>query len=150
MKNPKKVKKQKKKTKVLDSSHIQDPKLPFNAHVAELRARLMWSALSILCGGVVGYFLYDKILNFLIKPLNQPLYYSSPAGGFDFTFKICLFFGILVSIPILTYHTLKFITPILPVKYHHRLLTFLSVSCVLMALGVCFAYYVSLPAALHL
>ena len=121
----------------------------FLDHISELRTRLFWSAFSFVTGGAIGYFLNSSILALLLKPLNQPLFYSSPAGGFDFVFKISLFFGFVVSIPVFTYHIIKFIEPILSEHFHVLITRLLIASCLLTVSGILFAYYLSLPAALH-
>lgn len=115
-------------------------------HVQELRQRLFVWALSALAGGAVGYMISDTIQHLLIKPLNQPLFYTSPTGGFDFLLRICIFFGILTSIPVFTYHLLKFIEPTLAKKTRFLIIKLLLSSVVLAAIGVSFAYFISLPA----
>lgn len=124
-------------------------KKPLKDHLLELRLRLLWSILSLLIGTAVGYFLYSTIVSVLVSPLNKPLFYSSPAGGFDFVLKISLFFGFIVSVPVFLYHSIQFVSPIIPYKPKYYLLKLLLVSCILMSFGIGFAYLISLPAALH-
>ncbi len=103
----------------------------------------------LLVGSVLGYLLHKKILLILIEPLNQPVFYASPAGGFDFILKISIFFGFLISLPILIYHVVRFASPALP--YNQSSVVYLSLlfSGVFLIFGVLFAYYISLPATLH-
>ncbi len=144
-----KVKRQKrlKNTSTKTSSNSQ--KKPFISHIQELRTKLTWSVLVLVVGSVIGYLLRDSILKILLSPLNQPLYYTSPAGGFSFTFSLSLFFGFIVSLPFFTFQILAFVEPAIPVKARFSALTTLLSSCLLMILGMLFAYFVSLPAALH-
>lgn len=121
----------------------------FAEHLQELRSRLFWSVMFVLAGGVGGYFLREPIQAALMAPLDQPLYYSSPTGGFDFLFKVCVFFGLLAAVPVLTYNILKFFAPALPQKISSAIVKIMLASMVLTVLGGAFAYYVSLPAALH-
>lgn len=118
-------------------------------HLEELRTRLTWSAGALVAGGIAGYFMHQTIFRLLTQPLNKPLFYSSPAGGLDFLIKICVFFGILCAIPVLVYHLLKFLEPALPMHARTGMLKILLSSVGLALAGVCFAYFVSLPAALH-
>src|SRR5690606_28648357 len=85
----------------------------------------------------------------LIKPLGQQLYYTSPAGGFEFLIKVCLFFGFLLSIPVLVFHLIKFVSPAIPGRIVNKTGKILIVSTCLALMGVAFAYFVSLPAALY-
>lgn len=135
--------------KVKRQKSLKSTSIPFIVHVQELRLRLTWSVLVLVIGSVVGYLLSDKTLNLLLSPLNQPLYYTSPAGGFSFTLYLSLFFGFVVSLPFFIFQILAFIAPAIPVKARYSALTTLLSSCLLMILGMLFAYFVSLPAALH-
>ena len=125
-----------------------EPQL-FSEHLRELRSRLLSSVLFLVLGTIFGYTIHMHILEFLIKPLNQPVFYSSPAGGFDFVLKLSFLFGFTVSIPVGVYHTLKFAEPVLPEQSPRKILLVLLGSCALLVAGVCFAYFVSLPAALY-
>lgn len=125
------------------------PKQPFAAHLAEARNRLLWVISALIGGTIGGYLLHEPLSTILIQPLDQKLYYSSPAGAFEFTLKVSLFFGVLVTIPIFMFHCLRFIEPALPRHSMARTLQLLALSCLLMVLGAAFAYLVSLPAALH-
>lgn len=124
-------------------------KLTVAQHLQELRSRLTWSIITLMVGGIFGYTQRERIINFLVQPLDQQLYYSSPTGGFDFLIKVCLFFGFLVAVPILVFNLLKFIAPALPSRVTYKTTKILILSTLLALAGASFAYYVSLPAALH-
>ena len=121
----------------------------FRNHLLELRTRLLFTLVFLALTTIVGYFIHDHILDVLIHPLDQPIYYSSPAGGFDFVIKLSFLFGFLASIPVITFQALRFLEPVLPHSSPRYLaLTFIS-SCLLLVTGMAFAYLVSLPAALY-
>jgi sec-independent protein translocase protein TatC len=122
---------------------------PFGAHIHELRQRLLSVGVVFLVGAAIGYWLYDFILDLLLRPLQQPLYYLSPAGGFSFVIHICSFFGLLLSIPMASYQLIRFVGPVLPSHTKWWSLQFVTASTLLALLGVVFAYTLSLPAALH-
>lgn len=124
-------------------------KQPFIVHLKELRIRLMYSIFALITGTILGYFIYKPLLYLLTRPLGQQLYYTSPAGGFNFILKICLFFGALVSIPVFLYNAARFIQPVIPDKSKHIVTYTLIFSFILMITGNIFAYFISLPAALH-
>jgi len=121
---------------------------PFIEHLQELRTRVMYCLAVVVLGSIVGYAYYDPILTFLLRPLKEPLYYSSPAGGFDLMFKISTFAGVLLAVPVFVYHTFQFIAPTLPVQASRSLFAYVLSSCVLLLASVSFAYFVCLPAAL--
>lgn len=122
---------------------------PFMEHVRELRSRLTWSVVALLIGTTIGYFLKDGLLDILVAPLGETIYYTSPGGGFSLMIQLSLGFGIIVSVPILIFHLIRFLAPVLPGYSIRFLLVVLVSSCTLVALGVAFAYCVSLPAALY-
>ncbi len=136
-------------TKTPKRKKIQSNPTTFSDHFTELRGRIFIVFLIFMLGSLLGYFFHQDILDFLIKPLGQPIFYTSPSGGFEFVFQISLFFGFLVSIPVFVYQTIRFIEPILPKKYPNMIALVLLSSIVLMSLGITFAYVVSLPAALY-
>lgn len=132
----------------VNTSH-ETVRQPFIEHVRELRKRLFYSAAVLLVTSSIGWGLHVTLLHIIQKPLNQTLYYTSPAGGVTFIFKLCFYFGILLALPVIVYNLTKFLSPAIP-KHPKRL--FFSVviwSTLLAACGVSFGYFISLPAALH-
>jgi sec-independent protein translocase protein TatC len=123
--------------------------LPFYTHLVELRRRLLFIFCFLVVGTIVGYYLHDTILTLLTSPLDKPLYYSSPAGGLDFTLKLSFFFGLIASVPVFIYQTLQFIQPAFSRELKNSLVAILFISCLLLLSGMAFAYFVSLPAALY-
>lgn len=130
-------------------NNSQPKKYPFSTHLNEVRSRLLVVLFFLLAGTVVGYLLHEQILSILLLPFDQPLYYSSPAGGLDFILQLSFFFGGLVSIPVFVYQVLKFIEPAVSTKFRKSLPQIVCISCLLLVCGMSFAYFVSLPAALY-
>lgn len=122
---------------------------PFIEHVYELRRRTLISMLAIIAGGFAGYSIHETLLHIIQKPLGQTLFYTSPTGGFSFIFKLCLLFGLILAIPVIVYQILKFLSPL--IKRVTRRFVFLCLvsSASLAFAGIAFAYFISLPAALH-
>ncbi len=125
------------------------PEQTFAQHLLELRTRFLFILLSLLLGTLIGYFLHESLISILIKPLNQPLFYTSPTGGLDFVIKVSLLFGIIISTPIFIYQIIKFTSPLLPNFSNQKISLFLVASCFLTLMGAGFAYYISLPALLN-
>ena len=128
---------------------LQPKRQKFQEHLYELRSRILVCVMALIIGSIIGYLLRDQVLSILIRPLNQTIFYTSPAGGFDFVLKISLFFGFVFSLPLFTYHTIRFIEPALPKKVPGLMFTVLLASVILLVIGMSFAYFVSLPAALY-
>jgi sec-independent protein translocase protein TatC len=121
---------------------------PFIQHLDELRTRFFKVLIVILICAGIGYLLHEQLLSFLIKPLGQPIYYTTPGGGFDLVFKISILFGTLLAMPFIVYQILAFIKPALPKISIKKTFFIIIFSWLLMCLGVSLAYFLSLPAAL--
>lgn len=122
---------------------------PFIEHVYELRRRVLISVVAILAGGLLSYSVYKDLLHVIQKPLGQTLFYTSPAGGFSFVFKLCFVCGVVVALPIVVFQLLQFLNPLLK-KITKRYIIFILLASVSLAgSGIAFAYFISLPAALH-
>ncbi|MGC1176814.1 MAG: twin-arginine translocase subunit TatC [Candidatus Saccharimonadales bacterium] len=122
---------------------------PFVEHVHELRKRLMWVVLFVTIFGGAAYSVHQRLLNILQKPLGQTLYYTSPTGGFSFLFKVCLVAGFILALPVVLYHLFEFMGPLLKRKARFIIVKYTLCSFLLAYAGMLFAYFVSLPAALH-
>jgi sec-independent protein translocase protein TatC len=128
---------------------VTETHLTFADHVHELRKRLMWSLLFVAIGAGVGYVLHDVILNILQQPLNEKLYYTTPTGAFSFIIKICCVFGFIVALPVVVYQAFGFFEPLVPLKTRRSFVLHVFLSVLLAVAGITFAYFISLPAALH-
>lgn len=111
----------------------------------------MFAIVGALIGGsFVGYKLHNQIVEVLMRPINGlPLYFSNPAGGFEFLLKVSMTFGLLLALPVVCYHAIKFLEPIMN-RPSKRFVSLLVISSIVLAVGgATFAYYISLPAALN-
>lgn len=122
----------------------------FLEHVYELRRRLFWVVAVILAASSAAYPFLDTILSVLTAPLaGQQLYYLTPIGGFSFSIKICFYVGIIVAVPIIMYHLYRYIEPLMGQTLRRSAMFYVGLSALMATIGVLFAYYVSLPGALH-
>lgn len=125
-------------------------RLPFIEHVYELRKRLFYVAVSVALFSGLAYAVEHHVVAALLRPAHgQKFIYTSPGGGIDFLFRVCLYVGIAASIPVIVYQSLRYVEPLL--KKHSMRFIFMgsAMSGVLAAAGVIFGYFVGLPAALH-
>jgi len=123
---------------------------PFVEHLNELRRRLYYVAIAVVGFAVGIYFIQQRVVNMLLKPAHgQHFIYTTPGGGLDFLFRICIYGGIILSTPVIVYNLLKFFEPIMS-RDSHRFVTFISIICSILAFaGLVFGYYFGLPAALN-
>ena len=85
----------------------------------------------------------------LLKPSNgQHFIYTSPIGGVGFLFSITTDVGIVLSIPIIIYQLLCFISPALRYSSKKILLKYSLTACLLAFLGLSVGYLIGLPLVL--
>jgi sec-independent protein translocase protein TatC len=123
---------------------------PFIDHAHELRRRIYYIAASVILWGAAIYSVQQHVVNVLLRPAKgQHFIYTSPGGGIDFLFRICVYGGIVLSLPVIIYNSLRFVEPLMS-RPSRRFVALGSLAATGLALvGVVFGYYVGLPAALH-
>ncbi len=124
--------------------------LPFFSHLAELRDRLVRSAIvvAILFAGL--FYFANDIYTFVARPMLEQLtghnmLATRPASTFFIPFKLTFFIAIFLAIPFLLYQIWSFVAPGL-YKHEKRLAVPLLVSSTLLFyIGMAFAYYIVFP-----
>ncbi|MEO6513760.1 MAG: twin-arginine translocase subunit TatC [Candidatus Saccharimonadales bacterium] len=139
------------KTSKNRSNQVASPKtLPFIEHLHELRRRLFIVAVSIGIGSSLAYAVEHHIVDWLLQPAHgEKFIYTAVGGGIDFLFRVCLYTGILFSIPVILYQVLRYLQPLLR-QHSLRFIFLMSGTSALLAIaGVAFGYYLGLPSALQ-
>ncbi len=127
----------------------------FGVHLQELRRRVSVSFGAIVfCSGVAYYF-SREIARFLIIPLFQAspdlstLVYTNLTEAFICYLKISVLVGLITSFPVMLHELWAFVAPGL--HKHEKKISYIVVfwATILFVFGVCFAYFVVMPKALH-
>jgi len=127
-----------------------DIRRPFVEHLQELRSRAIRVAVSVLVFATAAYFVQQQLVNLLLRPAHgQHFIYTSPGGGIGFLFEVCTDVGLILSLPVLVYEILGFLSPLLEHNVRRFIGRCVTVSAILGALGVAFGYFLGLPLALH-
>lgn len=123
----------------------------FVDHLRELQGRLFSTVFVFIMVAGAAYPFFDKIAAFIMAPLKegQELVYLTPGGAFSFIIKVCLYVGLMGSLPIIIFHVYRFIMPAVKKIHMHTALQYTLASMFLAVAGAAFAYYVSLPASLY-
>lgn len=119
-------------------------------HLAELRNRLVRSALYITIGAVVAWFLYEP---FIYKWLTAPMMpvlaksktkylYTSIIQPFMLRMQVSVIAGLILTLPLVTLEVWGFIAPGLRPNEKKPLRWVVPLSIVLFAAGVAMAYWV--------
>lgn len=128
---------------------------PILDHLAELRNRLLWSVLAMVCGTALCYVFVEDIYGFLVQPLadamgpndSQRLIYTNLTEAFFTYIKVAIFAGCFVTFPVVATQIWRFIAPGLYKNERNTVLPFLIASPFLFFLGGALVYYVVLPMA---
>lgn len=140
---------QQKRQATRQAMRATDTKRPFIEHVHELRKRLMIIAASVIFWSCVAYGVEHTIVDLLLKPAhNQQFIYTSPGGGINFLFRVCMYVGVALSIPVIMYQILRYVEPL--IKKQSTKFIFISsvTSGILAVIGMLYGYFWGLPAAL--
>ncbi len=138
---------QSKKPKKSDS-HSEE--LTFLEHIYELRRRLFWIVLVLVITSAIGFQYKDQLIAVVMAPLHgEKLIYLTPGGGFSFIFTLCLYFGALLTIPVIVYHLYRFLQPLLKATSRRFVVIFVTLSSLLALTGALFGYFIAIPAAIN-
>lgn len=117
----------------------------------ELRQRLIFSLLSIVCCSLTAYFFYESIARLFIAPLFKAhpdlagLVYTNLTEAFFAYLKVSLLVGLICSFPILIYELWMFVSPGLHRREKKVTLQVVFWATLLFSGGATFAYFAVLP-----
>lgn len=122
-------------------------------HLAELRVRIIRSALAVAIGMVLIIALYDQVLDFLLQPYvdlcarkpedfcDPELFNFSPTEGLATRVRVGLYGGIVLAMPVLLWQTWRFIVPALNAKEKKWAIPIVLTSIILFVAGGALAYF---------
>ena len=101
-------------------SELDASRAPFLEHLAELRIRLWWAVVAIFLSACGCFIFADVLGSVIMEPIITALkaHGQSPTlasrtvqGGFLFSFKVAIIFGVFLSIPVVLFQVWQFIAP---------------------------------------
>jgi sec-independent protein translocase protein TatC len=126
-------------------------------HLRELRSRLVKSAIAIVIGAIVGWFLSEQFYAALMKPILDSakvngvptsINYADPFSAFNQRLYVSAVLGFLLASPVWLYQFWAFITPGLTRKEKRYSFGFVGAALPLFLAGATLAWFV-LPKALE-
>jgi len=135
-------------------------------HLEELRRRVFICLIAIAVGGVVGWFLYNPVLNLILHPYTEAcrslpigsrppgakscehVFVQGVVGPFLVRLKIALYVGLGIALPVVLFQLWRFVTPGLTQRERKLTVPFILSSLALFSLGAFFAFW-TLPKGLH-
>jgi sec-independent protein translocase protein TatC len=135
---------------------VDEKRMPFLAHLAELRVCLRRAAIGYLIGVIVAGVFAEELFVILIKPLadacvkaniTADINFASPIEPFWVYFKVAMIFGLFLSAPILFWQLWRFVGPGLYRREKKLVLPFTIFSVLFFVGGAAFCQLVVLPLA---
>ena len=126
-------------------------KIPFTAHLEELRRRLIVCFIAVGIGFVLSYGFKEKLFQVLTRPLigvMQPgdkLIFTGLPEAFFTYLKVSFLAGIILATPILFFQFWMFVAPGLYEKEKRLLIPIVSLSTVFFVGGAFFGYFIVFP-----
>ena len=136
------------------SSNAQDG-IPLREHFRELRSRVLISMAALLVGSAVCFYFYEEILTLLITPARRvagddvSIIYTEVTELLSTTVKVSLLGGLVLALPVILYHVVRFVAPGLTPKERRILFSFLPAALLAFVAGMAFGYFVMIPPALR-
>jgi sec-independent protein translocase protein TatC len=123
-------------------------------HLEELRRRIIVSFLSLMVAIGVGYVFSWEILDFLKEPAKKAaipldLYYQTILEPFMVRFKIALYAGLVIAMPVILYELLAYVAPALRKREKKVMYSALSFIIFFFLVGAAFCYLYVLPVGLN-
>lgn len=119
---------------------------PLRDHLQEFRKRLIICLVVVAIAALACYNYVDDIIALLSGPAGK-LYFMNPSEVFFTYMEIALYAGILFTLPVLLYEVWAFVAPALWPEERRAVLVILPTAVVLFYVGLVFAYYLVIPAA---
>ena len=119
-------------------------------HLRELRNRAFISAVSVVVGSVVGYFLSDWAYTVVTQPIieanargaNLSMNFDTVMSSFDLKLRISMWLGVLLSAPIWTYEFWAFVAPGMTSKEKRFVWGYGLAGLVLFSAGIALGIYI--------
>ena len=130
---------------------IEDEKIPFTAHLEELRKRIITSFIAIGVGAALSFAFKERLFKILVHPLikvmkkGDTLIFTGLPEAFFTYLKVALLSGIIVSSPVILYQFWMFVAPGLYAKERRLLMPIILLSSLFFIGGALFGYFIVFP-----
>jgi len=129
----------------------EEDKLPFTAHLEELRSRLITCFIAVGVGFVLSYGFKEKLFNILLIPLlsvmksGEELIFTGLPEAFFTYLKVAFLSGLILASPVIIYQFWMFVAPGLYKKERSALIPIIVLSSLFLIGGSLFGYFIVFP-----
>ena len=145
-------------TKADITPQIEGPELSILEHLDELRVRGTRAVVGWLIATIISFVFAGPLLLFLVQPYIESnlgtaeditkLQTLAPTENIETFFKVSLLAGLVLAMPIILHQFWLFVSPGLTKAERRYFFLFLPSTVILFLLGIAFAWFVLLPAAI--
>jgi len=129
----------------------EDKKIPFTAHLEELRRRLITCFVAVGVGFVISYGFKEWLFRILSRPLtalmgaDDKLIFTGLSEAFFTYLKVAFLSALILAAPVILYQFWMFVVPGLYDKERRLLFPILFLSCLFFIGGTLFGYFFVFP-----
>ena len=126
----------------------EEEKIPFTAHLEELRNRLIKCFIAVGVGFAVSYGFKERLFNILVRPLvnvmqqGDHLIFTGLPEAFFTYLKVSFLSGLMVASPVILYQFWMFVAPGLYRKERRLLTPIVILSSFFFVAGALFGYFI--------
>jgi sec-independent protein translocase protein TatC len=134
----------------VDAADAEEGRMPFLAHLGELRQRIIVCLIALIIGFVLTFSFSERIIIYLARPLEPvKLAFLEPTEPFWVNMKVALVTGGFLVLPVLLWQVWGFIAPGLLPHERKFALPFVILSTLCFFVGASFAITVIVPKAIQ-
>jgi sec-independent protein translocase protein TatC len=128
-----------------------EDKIPFTAHLEELRKRLIASFVAVGIGFAISYGFKERLFQILTQPLisvmkqGETLIYTGLPEAFFTFLKVAFLSGIMIASPVIIYQFWMFVAPGLYDREKRLLIPIVLLSSLFFIGGALFGYFIVFP-----
>ena len=123
-------------------------KITVLSHLLELRKRLIRSVIAIAVASILAFVFYDWIFYLLKLPAgNINLIFIEMTEMIGTIMKVCLFAGIILSMPYLVFQGIMYVSPALTPREKKYVYFILPWIALMFLGGIVFGYFILIPPA---
>ncbi|MBS8226502.1 twin-arginine translocase subunit TatC [Vannielia litorea] len=136
--------------------NLDDTSAPLIEHLAELRTRLIRSAIAFIIAVFICFYFAGQIFDFLKQPVCEAMAERMQAcnlqmirlqDGFFVQIRIAMLAGFALAFPVIGFQLWRFVAPGLYRNERSAFLPFMIASPAMFLLGAAFCYYIVIPLA---
>jgi sec-independent protein translocase protein TatC len=137
----------------MQTDTLEEDKMPFTSHLAELKTRLIRVLIVVGVGFGVCYLFKDWSFRVVTKPLvdampaQSSLIFTGLPEAFFIHMKIAFFASLFLTAPYTLFEIWRFVSPGLYKNERRMVFPFVFFSTLLFVGGVLFGYFIALPPA---